>query len=135
MPDSPRKHLAGTWIVTVNRPPPLPPVTSMQVYTDGGSALEEAMGWPAARTTAYGSWKSVQGERLYKATTVFFRFNPQTGAFLGSEKINRTIQLEQEGDSFAVESKVIRYDQDGTFISEFTATGSGERMDVEMGST
>jgi hypothetical protein len=134
MPE-PRKHLAGTWIVTVNRPPPLPPVTSMQVYTEGGSALEEAMGWPAARTTAYGSWKPVQAERLYRATTVFFRFDPQTGAFLSSEKVNRTIQLEQDGDSFTVESKVTRYDQDGNLISKSSATGSGKRMDVETDQT
>jgi hypothetical protein len=128
--DSSRNRLAGTWTVTVNRPAPLPPLRSFQVFTDAGSVIEMANESPATRTASYGSWERVQG-RLYAATTVFFRFNPQTGAYLGTQKINRTIRLAQDGETFTHVARVTVLDPDGNVLASFSASASGERMQVE----
>jgi hypothetical protein len=124
-------QLAGTWRVTVNRPAPLPPLTSLQVFTDDGSVVEDANEWPATRTPAYGSWQRVDGRR-YANTTVFFRFNPQTGAYLGSQKINRTIQLAEDGQSISIAAHVTVLDPDGNVLATFPAAASGTRMQVEQ---
>jgi hypothetical protein len=123
-------QLTGTWIVTVNRPAPLPPLTSMQVYTDDGSVIENANEWPATRTEAYGRWERVEG-RLYSVTTVFFRFNPQTGAYLGTQKINRTIRVAEDGQSFMLVARVSVVDADGNVVATFAVSASGARMQVE----
>jgi hypothetical protein len=128
--DSSRNGLAGTWTVAVNRPAPLPPLTSLQVFTGAGSVIEMANEWPATRTASYGSWERVQG-RLYAATTVFFRFNPQTGAYLGTQKISRTIRLARDGQTFTHVARVTVLDPNGNVLASFGAAASGERMQVE----
>ena len=122
--------LAGTWQVAVNRPAPAPPLTSLQVFTGAGSVVENANEWPATRTESYGSWERIEG-RLYAATTVFFRFNPQTGAYLGSQRISRTIRLAQDGQTFAHVARVNVLDPDGNVLASFIARATGERMGVE----
>jgi hypothetical protein len=123
-------QLAGTWRVTVNRPAPLPPLTSLQIFTDDGSVIEDASEWSATRTPAFGSWERIEG-RLYANTTVFFRFNPQTGALLGSQKISRTIRLSEDGQSVAIVARVSVLDPDGNVLATFPAAASGTRMPVE----
>ncbi len=68
-------QLVGTWQVTVNRPAPLPPLTSLQVFTSDGSFIELANERPATRSAQYGSWERIAG-RLYAASGVHFLFNP-----------------------------------------------------------
>lgn len=124
-------QLAGTWIVTVQRAAPLPPFTVHQVYTKSGSFLSfgsDASG--AARSPEMGSWERVEG-RLYASSGSFFRFNPQTGAHVGSVKINRTLRLSDDGQSFTVISRVQILDLAGNVVTSFLAPGSGERMQVE----
>ena len=100
--DSPEQssgnQLVGTWIVTVNRAAPLPPLTSLSVFTPDGSVVEMASEWQAGRSASYGSWERLE-RRFYASTMIFFRFNPQTGEYLGTQKINRTIELAQDGQS------------------------------------
>ena len=122
-------QLAGTWTVTVSRPAPLPPLTSLQVYTGEGSMVEsgsESM----SRSPQYASWERVRG-REYAATGLFFRFDPQTGAFLGRQKINRTIDLAQDGQSFTFRGRGTTYDANGNVVASFPVSGSGQRLQVE----
>jgi hypothetical protein len=124
-------QLAGTWIATVNRPAPLPPVTSLQVYTDDGSFVEwgnDSSG--AARSPQFGRWERIGG-RLYAGSGTFFRFNPQTGANVGSMKINRTLRLSEDGQSFTTIARVLTLDLSGNVVASFVALSSGERMQVE----
>ena len=127
--DSAGNQLAGTWTVTVNRPPPLPTVASLQVYTSQGSMVESGND-SASRSPQYASWKRVGG-REYAATGVFFRFDPQTGAFIGRQKINRTIDLAQDGQSFTFRARVTVYDANGNVVASVPGSGSGQRMQVE----
>ena len=123
------KELAGTWTVTVNRPAPLPPLASLQVYTDEGSMVESGND-SASRSPQYGSWERV-GRREFAATSVFFRFDPQTGAFLGKQKINRTIDLSQDGQSFTFQGRATVYDANGNVVANVPVSGSGQRLQVE----
>lgn len=121
--------LAGTWKVTVNRPAPLPPLTSLQVYTGEGSMVESGSE-SVSRSPQYASWERVW-RREYVATGVFFRFDRQTGAFLGEQKINRTIELARDGQSFTFRGRGTAYDANGNVVASFPVSGSGQRLQVE----
>ena len=128
-------QLAGTWSVTVNRPAPLAPLASLRVYTGAGSMVESGND-SASRSPQYGSWQRVAG-REYAETGVFFRFDPQTGAFLGKQKINRTIDLSDDGhlsddgQSFTFQGRATVYDANGNVLASVPVSGSGQRLQVE----
>jgi hypothetical protein len=123
-------QLAGTWEVTVNRPAPLPPLRSLQLITADGGMVETANDPPAGRSPQLGTWERIGG-RLYAVTGVHYRFNPQTGAYLGMNKINSTRRLSQDGQSFTAVARVTVLDAAGNAVGSFTATASGTRMQVE----
>ena len=127
--ESAGNQLAGTWTVAVDRPPPLPPVSSLQAYTAQGSMIESGND-AASRSPQYASWKRVKG-REYAATGIFFRFDPQTGAFLGRMKINRTIELAQDGQSFTFHGSSTVLDANGNVVASVPGSGSGQRLQVE----
>ena len=56
-PSESGNQLAGTWNVTVNRPAPLPPLKSVQVFTSSGALIEMANESQASRTAQYGAWE------------------------------------------------------------------------------
>jgi hypothetical protein len=122
--------LAGTWRITVNRPAPLPPLTSLQVYTGEGSTIETANESQATRTPAFGSWERVNGH-TYAATSVFFRFDPVTGAHTVTQKITRRIELSLDGQTFTNTGRATIYNAAGQEITSFPVSGAGERVRVE----
>jgi hypothetical protein len=126
-------RLAGTWVVTVQRPAPLLPVTVHQVYTRGGSFLSYSFAGddpPAARSHEMGSWERVEG-RSYASSGSFFRFNPQTGALVGSTRIDRSLRLSDDGQSFTMSARVRVLDLAGNVVATLFPRGTGERMQVE----
>jgi hypothetical protein len=128
--ESSGNQLAGTWTVTVNRPTPLPPLTSLQAFTRDGSMVESAND-SASRSPQYASWERIGG-REYAATGVFFRFDPQTGAFVGKQMINRTYELSQDGQSFTFQGRATIYDANGNVVvANVPVSGSGQRLQVE----
>jgi hypothetical protein len=62
---------------------------------------------------------------------VFFRFDPQTGAYLGTRKVNRTHELAQDGQSFSHVARVTTFDPNGKVLDTFTARATAVRMQVE----
>ncbi len=127
--ESAGNQLAGTWTVTVNRPSGLPPVSSLQVYTAEGSMIESGND-SKSRSPQYASWERVGG-REYAATGVFFRFDPQSEAFVGRMKINRTIILAQDGQSFTFQGRATSTDANGNVVASFPVSGSGQRLQIE----
>jgi hypothetical protein len=124
-------RLAGTWVATVNLPAPAPPLRSLHVYTDDGSFVESGSDSSGAmRSPQYGTWEHIGG-RLYAGSGTFFRFNPQTGAHVGSMKINRTLRLSEDGQSFTAVGRVLTLDLSGNVVGSFIALSSGVRMQVE----
>jgi hypothetical protein len=123
--------LAGTWVQTVNRPAPLPPLRSMQVINRGGTALETSNEPPGTRSPMFSTWKHIGG-RLYAATGVHFLFDPHTGEFQGTRKINRTIELARDGQSLKTVARVTTMDPLGNVVGTFIARASAERMQLEV---
>jgi hypothetical protein len=124
-------QLAGTWVATVNLPAPLPPLTSLHVYTDDGSFVESGSDSSgAARSPQFGTWERIGG-RLYAGSGTLFRFNPVTGAHVGSMKINRTIRLSDDGQSFTAVARVQTLDLSGNVVGSFVSLSSAKRMQVE----
>ena len=122
--------LAGTWVVTVVRPAPLPPLKSLQVFTKTGSVIEMANESPQTRTASYGSWERIQGH-LYAASAVFFRYDAG-GTFIGSQKIDRTIEVADDGETFKHVARATVLDANGNVLASFGARATGERMAVDQ---
>ena len=122
--------LVGTWTQTVNLPAPLPPLQSLQVFNRGGTAVETSNEPPGTRSPMFSTWKHMGG-RLYAATGVHFIFNPATGEFQGTRKINRTIELAPDGQSYDTVASVTTFDPSGNVVATFTARAAAERMQLE----
>jgi hypothetical protein len=128
-PSESGKQLTGTWNVTVDRPAPLPPLKSVQVFTSSGAIIEMANESQASRTAQYGAWERIGG-RLYAASSIFYRFDPQ-GNFVGTTKINKTIELGPDGNTFQHIARVGVYDASDHLVSTVVGRASGQRMPVE----
>jgi hypothetical protein len=124
------RGLVGTWSQTVNLPAPLPPLQSLQVFNRGGTAVETSNEPPGTRTPMFSTWKHMGG-RLYSATGVHFIFNPQTGGYQGTRKINRTIELAPDGQSYETVARVTTFDPSGNIVATFSARASAKRMQLE----
>jgi hypothetical protein len=128
---SARNTLAGSWDVAVDRPAPLSDLRSLQTFTENGSVVEIANGGATVRSPSHGAWKRVAG-RDYASTIVFFRYDPQSGAYLGTQKINRTITLSQDGKSFTGIGISTLFDPAGNvLVSGLQAPETGTRIEVE----
>jgi hypothetical protein len=120
-------QLAGTWNVTVEGGGRA--LKSVQVSTGSGEMIEMATEPQASRTAQFGVWERIDG-RLYAATGVFYRFDPQ-GNFVGTTKINRTIELGPDGNTFQHVARVSIYDANDKLAQSVLAKASGVRMPVE----
>jgi hypothetical protein len=122
-------QLTGTWNVLLERPAPLPPLKSVQVFTSSGGVIEMANESPAGRTAQYGAWERTRG-RLYAASGIIYQFDPK-GNFVATAKINRTIELGPDGNTFKHIARVSIYDTKDHLVTSFVARASGVRMPVE----
>jgi hypothetical protein len=120
--------LVGSWELTVNRGPLLPPVKGLTTYTRGHSVIGTAN--VVIRGPAHGTWEHVSG-RLYADTHVFFRFDP-TGAFLGTQRINENVRLAPDGDSYTAVAISSQFDPNGNLVaSGLRATITATRIHVD----
>jgi hypothetical protein len=128
--------LAGTWVVTVPRPAPLRPLIVLQHWNSDGTYLSYSGNGtlgdsPAGRSNEFGVWERIEG-RLYASSGSWLRYDTQTGAHIGSTRIDRTIRLSDDGDSFAVVAQARVLDLDGNVIATPPLVrASGERMQIE----
>jgi len=91
--------LVGSWMVSVDRGPTLPPLKSLQTYAKGGGVIEIANGGATVRSPSHGAWKHIGG-RTYGSTVIFFRYDPASGAYLGTLKLRHELELAPNGQSF-----------------------------------
>ncbi|HEV2786220.1 MAG TPA: hypothetical protein VGV67_07535 [Solirubrobacteraceae bacterium] len=120
-------QLVGSWIVSVDRGPALPALKSLQTYTRGHGVVETANGGATARSASHGAWERVDG-RQYATTNVFFRYDPATGAYLGTVKLRHTLELSPDGQSFTGFSVPEFRDPAGNLLP-----GSNSRRDAVAG--
>jgi hypothetical protein len=127
--ESAANQLVGSWELTVNRGPVLPPVKGMTTYTRGHSLIGTAN--VLVRGPAHGTWEHVSG-RLYADTHVFFRFDPATGTFLGTQRIKENVLLSPDGDSYRAVAISDQFDPNGNLTaSGLRATITATRIKVE----
>ncbi len=122
-----RAPLVGTWNVTLF----LGPVTArvLATFERGGVTVESAAAPGTVRTASHGVWRRI-GERLYSVTRVFFRF--EQGVYVGTTKVNATVQVAPDSETFDAVSVAEERDPDGNIVrSGLRGTAVGTRMHVE----
>lgn len=126
-------QLVGSWMVAVDRGPALPALRSLQTYTKGHGVVEISNGGATARSPAHGAWQRIAG-RTYGTTAVFFRYDPSSGAYLGTVKIRHRLELAQDGRSFAGVAVAELRDPSGALLPGSNMrrdSVTAERIDVE----
>jgi hypothetical protein len=128
---SPGYSLVGTWDVTLSLPGQ-PPGRVLATFTGDGGTVESAAAPPALRGASHGAWERIE-PHLFAVTRVFFRFNPQTGAFLGTQKVNATVRVAQDARTFTAVSVSEQRDPSGALIvGGLRGTAQGARIEVEQ---
>ena len=124
--------LVGTWMVSVDRPG-LPPLKSLQSYSKGNTVVETANGGATVRSPSHGAWKYLGGGE-YGSTAVFFRYDPVSGAYLGTLKLRHEFEVAADGQSFTGVAIAEIRDAAGNLLPGSNArrdTVTGERINVE----
>jgi hypothetical protein len=116
--------LVGSWMVSVNRGPALPPLKSLQTYTKGGGVIEIANGGATVRSPSHGAWERIGGQ-TYGSTSVFFRYDPVSGAYLGTLKLRHELEIAPDGQSFTGVAVGELRDANGNLLP-----GSNTRKDI-----
>jgi hypothetical protein len=127
--------IVGSWDVTVtllNPPAGLPPMQrSLATFDGDGGTIESAAVPGNVRGASHGTWERT-GRDTFAMTRVFFRFNPQTGAYIGTQKINANIRVAPDGESFnAVSVSELRDPSGNVVLAGLRALAAGTRMHVE----
>lgn len=121
-------EIIGSWELTVNRGPQLPPVKGLTTYTRGHSVVGTAN--VLVRGPSHGTWEHLGG-RLYADTHVFFRFDP-AGSFLGTQRVNETARLAPDGESYTAVAISNQFDPNGNLVaSGLRATITATRIHVD----
>jgi hypothetical protein len=125
--------LVGAWMVDVNRGPALPPLKSLQSYTGGHNVIEIANGGATVRSPSHGAWEKIGG-RKYGSTVIFFRYDPVSGAFIGTLKLRHELEVAADGQSFTGVAIGELRDPNGNLLPGSNSrkdTVTGERINVE----
>lgn len=121
-------QLVGSWELTVDRGPQLPEVKGLTTYTRGHSLV--GSGNLLTRGASHGTWEHLNG-RLYADTHVFFRFGP-TGVYLGTQRVNETVRLAQDGESYTSVAISNLFDPNGNLVvGGLRATVTATRIHVD----
>lgn len=132
---APAKHrpsqLAGTWLSTVTllTPPPGvdPTFLALDTFTRGGGLLVSSnQSNPSLRSLAHGEW-SQTGNRRFASTFSWFRFDG-AGKPIGMQRVQRTMVLSADGNSFESTDTVQVLAPDGTVIASAQATEVAYRI-------
>jgi hypothetical protein len=126
----------GTWLVTIHReaPPPGQPadIEALITYAADGTLIESSNTGILRRTVGYGEWERI-GERLYASSHVSFTFNPTTGAWTGTSRLDRKVLVSQDGRTFSGVARLNVFDVDGNLIvADSRTTESGRALEIEV---
>ena len=123
--------LVGAWDVTLSIPGQ-PPGRVLATFGGDGTTTDTATTPPALRGPSHGAWERI-GPYLFAVTRVFFTFNPQTGAFSGTQKVNATVRVAQDGKTFtAVAIAELRDPTGALIVGGLRVTAQGVRVEVEQ---
>ena len=123
--------IVGSWDVTLTLPG-LPPGRVLATFDGDGGTVESANAAPALRGASHGVWERIEPD-LFAVTRVFFRFNPQTGAYLGTQKVNATVRVAPDGETFgAVSVSELRDPAGNVVLAGLRGTAAGTRIHAEQ---
>lgn len=130
------KGIDGTWLVTIHReaPPPGQPanIEALINYASGGALTESSNSGILRRTVGYGEWERI-GERLYASSHVSFQFNPTTGAYVGTARLDRKVLLSEDGLTFVGVSRLDVFDINGNLVAgDLRATEVGRALEIKV---
>ena len=128
--------LVGTWWVQVtlydcaNPDQTKPPFVSLVAFARGGTMSETTANpafQPGQRTSGYGSWKQLPGNNYTSIDLAFVVFT--AGPFTqGTQRINHSITLADDGDQFDDDATVQFFDTSGTLLVSGCARAVGTRL-------
>jgi hypothetical protein len=122
--------LVGSWDVTLTLPG-LPPGRVLATFDGDGGTVESANAAPALRGASHGAWQRIE-PNLFAVTRVFFRFNPQTGAYVGTQQVNATVRVAPDGETFtAVSVSELRDPAGNLILGGLRGTATGKRIHAE----
>jgi len=124
-------RLTGTWLTTVTlvNPPPGIDATFQALDTfvaGGGILVSSSQSHPTMRSLAHGNCSHTSA-RQYACTFVWFRFDP-TGAYLGMQRVRRTMTVSQDGNSFESTDTIDVLAPDGTVVATIQGSETGARL-------
>ena len=122
--------LVGSWDVTLTLLG-LPPGRVLATFDGDGGTVESANAPPALRGASHGAWERIE-PGLFAVTRVFFRFSPQTGAYLGTQRVNATVRVAADSETFTAVSVSELRDPDGNLVvGGLRGTAIGKRIHVD----
>ena len=83
---------------------------------------------PALRSPGHGVWQREHGWQKYSFAFTHNRYDA-SGAFIGSQTVRATLELNASGDQFATQSAIEVYDANDNLIGTFCATAAGTRFE------
>ena len=130
------RGVEGTWQVTIHRdaPPPGQPadIEALINYAADGTLTESSNTGILRRTVGYGEWERI-GERLYASSHVSFTFNPTTGAWTGTSRLDRKVLVSEDGTTFLGVARLNVFDVDGNLIvANSRTTEFGRALEIEV---
>jgi len=126
----------GTWQVTIHRevPPPGQPanIEALINYAADGTLTESSNSGILRRTVGYREWKRI-GRRLYASSHVSFTFNPTTGAWTGTSRLDRKVLVAEDGLTFVGVARLFVFDVDGNLLVDGARTTEfGRALEIQV---
>ena len=112
---------------------PLGPLVIRGLFTfhEGGTVSEFGVApgsTPALRSPGHGVWQREHGWQDYSFAFIHNRYDA-TGAFLGTQTVRATLELDGSGDALATQATVQVFDANDALTSTFCATAAGTRFE------
>ena len=127
-------QLSGTWITSISltNPPPGVDATFQALDTfvaGGGILVSSAQSHPTARSLAHGNCAHTHGQ-TFACTFVWFRFDPASGAYVGMQRVRRTMTVSNDQKSFQATDTVELLAPNGAVVASIQGTETGQRLGV-----
>jgi hypothetical protein len=103
------------------------PFAALNTFHSDNTAIEQGIGAsPAIRTLSHGLWRRT-GARTFANRLEFYIFD-LAGIFIQRQVTMRSIELSEDGRTLTSNAVAERFAPDGTFLFQFCATETGERL-------
>ncbi len=109
--------------------PVAPTIHGLFTFNQGGTLSEfGVVANPALRSPGHGLWQHEQGWNDYSLKFTFLRYDA-SGAFIGTQKVTATLELDASGDGFTTNGVVEIFDASGNLVGTGCATAVGTRFE------